>query len=70
MCAPVNLILTTLSVPAAPANFRDWPACMQRRYQEYALAGARGAGNAELSAPTAAVRKKKPTPDPVSTSRP
>jgi len=22
---------------ACPANFRDWPACMRRRYREHAL---------------------------------
>jgi hypothetical protein len=70
MCGPLKAISPARLVPAIPENFRDWPACMQRRYREHALgasvASSRGAENLMDSS----IRATKPTPGPVANARP
>jgi hypothetical protein len=69
MCGPLKAISPARLAPAIPVNFRDWPACMQRRYREHALrasvASSRGAENLMDSA----IKATKPTPDPVGNAR-
>lgn len=65
----MNGITSNLSVPVAPANFGEWPACMQRRYREHALARSTRTGQAGPGGAAEVVTGMKPTPVPGAISR-
>jgi hypothetical protein len=69
MCAPVNAIPPALLLPAIPANFRDWPACMQRRYREHALALSSDPVNAAVVLESPPIKATRRTQDLVSSAR-